>query len=602
MSNKNIICKVLLTNALLALLIVPASHNANAQLVKKVKTATDVLIKGSGKSSELVEQAVKGMKPAINTSTPSKIEEAFSMMGMGTSGHISMPSSYSTTDMNPADIPAVNSSIISSPSLSEMIELPPLHKKILAERPVFALEGPHNQLLKERGIAFRAVYTPQTKDLTHFTIEFETALGQPSRLHLPEQQFDFLTEALHQDLYFAKEGEGFSATLRAGITKDHPVQFIFSPKNEGVVIKIQKEGVPFEHWPTASKYEYMNKNVIPSLVYLLKTKKLFLREAANDNFIFSISPTSHIEWAWDVYVPKKIHPNLSDLQKAEGLIGQLKAAHFQVAPVRIHSHYNGVPAYEIPNYVEVKSPFDTTWRTVRLEDYWVKNARKSLQESYAERNLAERRLENEKLLQERTELFNHGLIVKNYVPGPQGTFEFKSEMEAPFMTANLDKAQKEIFDKAYRSNLKICYLEDLGFGYLPVEDFPIAWNNALPKKLGNYAKVLKKWELASHSVKYRLKTGTRLGEDFYQDGLLKRVQDNQIGVLYFTNDIIMLNPETVNLSELSKKLDKALDYLEKHPRHYVYMYKTEGTVNIRLVGENIGPVIKLAPKNKWDIF
>lgn len=597
MSNKNIICKVLLTNALLALLIVPASHNANAQLVKQAKTATDVLIKGSGKSSELVEQAVKGMKPAINTSTPSKVEEAFFMMG-GTSGYISITPSP-TTGKNPADIPAVNSSLV-SPSLSEMIELSPLHKKILAERPVFALEGPHNQLLKERGIAFRAVYAPQTKDLTYFTIEFETALGQPSRLHLPEQQFDFLTEALHQDLYFAMEGEGFSATLRAGITKDHPVQFIFSPKNEGVVIKIQKEGVPFEHWPTASKYEYMNKDVIPSLVYLLKTKKLFLREAANDNFIFSISPTSHIEWAWDVYVPKKIHPNLSDLRKAEGLIGQLKAAHFQVAPVRIHSHYNGVLDYEIPNYVEVKSPFDTTWRTVRLEDYWVKNARESLQESYAERNLAKKRLENEKLLQERTELFNHGLIVKNYVPGPQGTFEFKLETEAPFMTANLDKAQKEIFDKAYRSNLEICYLEDLGFGYIPTKGFPIAWNNALPNKLGNYGKVLKKWEQAPAHVKSRLVTGTRDGKDFYQGGL----EDTTISASYFTkDDFIMLNPETVNLSELSKKLDKALTYLEKNPHSYIYMYKTEGSVGFSLLGKDTGNgTIKLASKNKSDIF
>lgn len=597
MSNKNIICKVLLTNALLALLIVPASHNANAQLVKQAKTATDVLIKGSGKSSELVEQAVKGMKPAINTSTPSKLENAFSMMGMGTSGYISITPSP-TTGMNPADIPAVNSSLI-SPSLSERIELPPLHKKILAERPVFALEGPHNQLLKERGIAFRAVYAPQTKDLTHFTIEFETALGQPSRLHLPEQQFDFLTEALHQNLYFAKEGEGFSATLRAGITKDHPVQFIFSPKHEGVVIKIQKEGVPFEHWPTASKYEYMNKDVIPSLVYLLKTKKLFLREAANDNFIFSLSPYSHIEWSWSTHSAKKVHPNLADLRKAEGLIQQLKVGNFQVAPVEMK---NGM---EIPTYVEVKGPFDTTWRTVWLEDYWVKNALNSLKESYTKKYIEDRRLEREKLLQERTELFNHGLIVKNYVPGPQGTFEFKWEMEAPFMTVNLDKAQKEIFDKAYRSNLEICYLEDLGlgyvgFGYIPTKDFPIAWNNALPNKVGNYGKVLKKWEQAPAHVKSRLVTGTRDGKDFYQGGL----KDTTISASYFTNDdFFVLNPETVNLSELSKKLDKALTYLEKNPHSYIYMYKTEGSVGFSLLGKDIGDgTIKLASKNKSDIF
>lgn len=596
MSNKNIICNVLLTNALLALLIVPASHNANAQ--SPVKTATEIAIKGSKTSEIVVKAATNEINTIIKAATatpPSKIEEAFFMMGMGTSGHISMPSSYPTTGKNPADIPAANSSLI-SPSLSEMIELPPLHKKILAERPVFALEGPHNQLLKERGIAFRAVYAPQTKDLTHFTIEFETALGQPSRLHLPEQQFDFLTEALHQNLYFAKEGEGVSATLRAGITKDHPVQFIFSPKHEGVVIKIQKEGVPFEHWPTASKYEYMNKNVIPSLVYLLKTKKLFLREAANDNFIFSISPTAHIEWEWDVYVPKKTHPNLKDLRQAEIYINELKTMKYQVEPVRISS------TSEVPTYVTAKNPINGESQDIKLDKSGIDRARSYVRAANISKYLAEKHMEIDKIRQEETELFNHGVIVKNYEPGPQGTFEFKLKSEDPFTTVSLDKAQKEIFDKAYRSNLEICYLEDLGFGYIPTQGFPIAWNNALPNKVGNYAKVLKKWEQASHSVKYRLKTGTRLGEDFYQDGLLKRVQDNQIGVLYFTNDIIMLNPETVNLSELSKKLDKALDYLEKHPHHYVYMYKTEGTVNIRLVGENIGPVIKLAPKNKWDIF
>lgn len=580
MSNKNIICKVLLTNALLALLIVPASHNANAQLVKKVKTATDVLIKGSGKSSEIVEQAVKGMKPAINTSTPSKIEEAFSMMGMGTSGYISITPSP-TTGMNPADIPAVNSSLI-SPSLSEMIELSPLHKKILAERSVFALEGPHNQLLKERGIAFKAVYAPQTKDLTHFTIEFETALGQPSRLHLPEQQFDFLTEALHQNLYFAKEGEGLSTTLRAGITKDHPIQFIFSPAKNNVVIKIQKKGVPVEYWSTAAEYEYLSKDIISSLVYLLETKKLHFRGATDSEFIFSLSPYSHIEWSWSTHSAKKVHPNLADLRKAEGLIQQLKVGNFQVAPVEMK---NGM---EIPTYVEVKGPFDTAWHRVWLEDYWVKDALKSLKESYTKKYIEDRRLESEKLLQENTELFNHGIIVKDYVPGPQGTFEFKLKPEEPFTTVSLDNAQKEVFDKAYRSNLEIVYLEDLGFGYVPTKEFPIAWNNALPKKAGNYNKVLTKWEKLPHKVKSRLKTGTVNGKNFHQGGWEPVTQDGMINISYFSNEPLMLAPEKLASGDLVQKLDKALTYLERNPNSYIYMYDNQGIVEFRELGQGFG--------------